>query len=160
LEKDKEKRYQTAWEMQFDIDTYLASCEFTPSNIHLSNFLKQIFGDEIEREKEILLKNREAEESEKALAAKGLASAHEHDEEVLELEDVGGRALTDGSLSAHQNGAVNGTLPGRPASKGDGEVRLRLSSTELEALRRIADAHKTTVDQVARELLRSHLKWS
>src|SRR5205823_3950583 len=58
LEKDKEKRYQSAWEMQFDIDTYLASSEFTPSNIHLSNFLKQIFGDEIEREKELLIKDK------------------------------------------------------------------------------------------------------
>ncbi|OGQ22195.1 MAG: serine/threonine protein kinase [Deltaproteobacteria bacterium RBG_16_71_12] len=161
LEKDKEKRYQTAWEMQFDIDTYLASSEFTPSNIHLSNFLKQIFGDEIEREKEILLKNREAEDSEKAAAAAAGQSAHEHDEEVLELEDVGGRALTDASMSANGNGGhVRGTIPGRPASKGDGELRLRLSSAELEALRRIAEAHKTTVDHVAREMLKNQLKWS
>jgi len=69
LEKDKEKRYQSAWEMQFDIDTYLASSEFTPSNIHLSNFLKQIFGDEIEREKELLIKDKEQRETEQSQRA-------------------------------------------------------------------------------------------
>ena len=42
LEKDREKRYQTAWEMQYDLDQFLSQYEFTPSNIHLSNFLKQI----------------------------------------------------------------------------------------------------------------------
>ena len=87
LEKDKEKRYQSAWEMQFEIDTYLASSEFTPSNIHLSNFLKQIFGDEIEREKELLIKNRDQEISQRA-PRPDPPSAHEHEEEILELEDV------------------------------------------------------------------------
>ena len=51
LEKDRERRYQTAWEMQYDIDLFLTQHEFTPSNIHLSNFLKQLFYDEIEEEK-------------------------------------------------------------------------------------------------------------
>jgi serine/threonine-protein kinase len=171
LEKDKEKRYQSAWEMQFDIDTYLASSEFTPSNIHLSNFLKQIFGDEIEREKELVLKQRAA------LAAQGQPpSAHEHDEEILELEEVGGRALTDSAMrrDADQiaaemldaseirggNGHAesrNGTALGRP--RAEGELRLKLSPQDFEALKRIADAHKTTVDKVAQDLLRSHLKY-
>src|SRR5207248_2217173 len=52
LEKDREKRYQSAWEMQFDIDQFLSQYEFTPSNIHLSNFLKQLFLDEMDQEKE------------------------------------------------------------------------------------------------------------
>src|SRR5580700_4121896 len=51
LEKDREKRYQTAWDMQYDIDQFLSQYEFTPSNIHLSNFLKQLFNDELEEEK-------------------------------------------------------------------------------------------------------------
>ena len=51
LEKDREKRYQTAWEMQYDLDQFLSQYEFTPSNIHLSNFLKQLFNDELEEEK-------------------------------------------------------------------------------------------------------------
>lgn len=55
LEKDRDKRYQTAWEMQFDIDQFLSSYEFTPSNIHLSNFIKQLFSDELETEKKVLM---------------------------------------------------------------------------------------------------------
>src|SRR6185503_9374116 len=51
LDKDRDKRYQTAWEMQYDLDQFLSQYEFTPSNIHLSNFLKQLFNDELEDEK-------------------------------------------------------------------------------------------------------------
>ena len=54
LEKDRERRYQTAWEMQYDLDQFLSQYEFTPSNIHLSNFLKQLFNDELEEEKDRL----------------------------------------------------------------------------------------------------------
>ncbi len=52
LERDPNQRYQSAWEMQYDIDQFLAGYDFTPSNIHLSNFLKQLFGDELEEERE------------------------------------------------------------------------------------------------------------
>ncbi len=54
LEKDREKRYQSAFEMQLDIENFLASHVFTPSNIHLSNFINQLFKEEIEAEKERL----------------------------------------------------------------------------------------------------------
>lgn len=50
LEKDPERRYQTAWEMQADLDRFLAENEFTPSNTHLANFLRQVFADEIDDE--------------------------------------------------------------------------------------------------------------
>lgn len=60
LEKDRNRRYQTAWEMQFDIDRFLAQHEFTPSNIHLSNFLKQLFYDELEEEQARLAAHRTA----------------------------------------------------------------------------------------------------
>jgi serine/threonine-protein kinase len=50
LEKDPEDRYQSAWEMQYDLDRFLSENEFTPSNIHVANFLKQVFADELEDE--------------------------------------------------------------------------------------------------------------
>ncbi|MGC8928162.1 MAG: serine/threonine protein kinase [Myxococcota bacterium] len=53
LEKDPEKRYKNAWDMQFEIDSFLSQHEFTPSNVHLSNFIKQLFKDEIEKERKI-----------------------------------------------------------------------------------------------------------
>jgi serine/threonine protein kinase len=166
LEKDKTKRYQSAWEMQFDIDTYLASSEFTPSNIHLSNFLKQIFGDEIEREKELLLKHKE--ESDRSPKPPPQA-----EEEVLELEEVGGRALTDSILRRQADGeeeALDDTAAGRKAGSppprrkdrrgdDDAELTVRLSPAEVEGLRRIAERNKVSVEQLTRELLRSHVRW-
>jgi serine/threonine-protein kinase len=157
LEKDRTKRYQSAWEMQFDIDTYLASSEFTPSNIHLSNFLKQIFGDEIERETELLVKHKEESE-------RSVRPAPGPEEEVLELEDVGGRAITDSilkqdisSLDDTQNGKRTGA---RLKKKGDvAEIRVRVTPQEAEALQRVADQHKISVEQLTRELLKSHLRW-
>ena len=167
LDKDKSKRYQSAWEMQFDIDTYLASSEFTPSNIHLSNFLKQIFGDEIEREKELLLKHKE--ESERT-ARPGDGGGVE--EEVLELEEVGGRALTDSmlrkandddlSMEDTANGKKGSGVQQAPKKKKNGdasEVRIKLSADEVSALKRVADKHKISVEQLTRELLKSHLKF-
>lgn len=164
LDKDKSKRYQSAWEMQFDIDTYLASSEFTPSNIHLSNFLKQIFGDEIEREKELLVKHKE--ESERV--PRSGSGDDKPEEEVLELEDVGGRALTDSALrKADDDASLEDTASGkasgvRPAAKKKGdnsELRIKLSAEDLEALKRVADKNKVSVEQLTRELLKSHLRW-
>ncbi len=158
LDKDKTKRYQSAWEMQFDIDTYLASSEFTPSNIHLSNFLKQIFGDEIEREKELLVKHKE--ESERRERPKGQV-----DEEVLELEDVGGRALTDSILKANLDSSLDDTANGKKGSgirnkRADGaELRIRMTADEVSTLQKIADKNKISVEQLTRELLKSHLRW-
>jgi eukaryotic-like serine/threonine-protein kinase len=171
LEKDRDKRYQSAWEMQFDIDTYLASSEFTPSNIHLSNFLKQIFGDEIEREKEQLLRSRVEEDRAKAEAA--LQGKLPEEEEVHELEDIGGRALSDSHMlpqlgePEHAGNGKNGaervpTLSSRPQTRGgrgEGDLSIKLGPAELEALQKVADKTGMTVEQVAREMLRSHLKF-
>ena len=50
LQRNPDDRYQSAWDMQYDIDRFLASNEFSPSNIHLANFLKQLFADEMDEE--------------------------------------------------------------------------------------------------------------
>lgn len=50
LEKDRRRRYQSAFDLQRDIDHFLSNQEFTPSNVHLANFLKQLYHDEISAE--------------------------------------------------------------------------------------------------------------
>ena len=96
------------------------------------------------------------------------ASAHEHDEEVLELEDVGGRALTDSALSRPLPDVSDrgddlprsSTAPGRPSLGKKGELRVQLTAGELQALQKIADAHQTTVEGVAIDLIKAHLRWT
>src|SRR5205823_819219 len=73
LEKDREKRYQTAWDMQYDLDQFLSQYEFTPSNIHLSNFLKQLFFDELEEEK-ARLASRSASAEQESVEAEEIIS--------------------------------------------------------------------------------------
>ena len=56
------------------------------------------------------------------------------------------------------------TVPGRPGSnknravRPDDELRFRLSKDEIEQLKRVADARNTSIDDIARELVRNHLK--
>lgn len=145
LAKDREDRYQSAWDMQFDIDTYLAGSEFTPSNIHLSNFLKQIFEDEIEREKEMLMRSREIRDSE--IAAEAEANA-----EILELEDVGGEALDEEPRRRP-------TSSSRPGSRLDRRLTVKLTARELESLNSLAKRNSISVEEVVREIVRAQLRW-
>jgi eukaryotic-like serine/threonine-protein kinase len=54
LERDRDRRYATAWHFQQDLDRFLNTYDFTPSSLHLSNFLKQLFLDELEEEQQRL----------------------------------------------------------------------------------------------------------
>ncbi|OJH41130.1 serine/threonine protein kinase [Cystobacter ferrugineus] len=54
LERDRDKRYPSAWHFQQDLDRFLNAYDFTPTHLHLSNFLKQLFLRELEEEQERL----------------------------------------------------------------------------------------------------------
>ncbi len=54
LARNREERHQTAWELQYDINQFLSGHEFNPTNIHLSNFLRQLFAEDIAREDQAL----------------------------------------------------------------------------------------------------------
>jgi eukaryotic-like serine/threonine-protein kinase len=82
LEKDRDRRYQNAWEMQFDIDRFLGQHEFTPSNIHLSNFLKQLFLDELEEERLRFASSR------LALSADEFEPAPEGPEDIISASEI------------------------------------------------------------------------
>jgi len=51
LEKDRERRYASAWDMQRDLEKAMGEFPFRPSSIHLSNFLKQLFAGELDEER-------------------------------------------------------------------------------------------------------------
>jgi serine/threonine protein kinase len=55
LEKDPRNRYQTAHEMRVDLENYLLTNKETLSEKMISDYLKDIFHDEIEAERKILV---------------------------------------------------------------------------------------------------------
>jgi|CXWL01.1.fsa_nt_gi serine/threonine-protein kinase len=136
LEKDREKRYQTAWDMQYDLDQFLSQYEFTPSNIHLSNFLKQLFNDELEEEK-ARLANR---------APPGPDEIVEPDEIISAAADV------------HPDNVGELTSSQRP--RGDDKVvSLQLEGADYEQLSQIARRHGITVSALMRDVLSGWLKY-
>ncbi|MGO9829721.1 MAG: serine/threonine-protein kinase [Myxococcaceae bacterium] len=60
LEKDREKRYASAWDMQRDLERAMGEFPFRPSSIHLSNFLKQLFAGELDEERARLARRLDA----------------------------------------------------------------------------------------------------
>lgn len=134
LEKDREKRYQTAWDFQYDLDQFLSQYEFTPSNIHLSNFLKQLFFDELEDEKNRLAEARRADALEEVISAA---------EVISELEPLPAQA-DEPTVIRHANEHLL-TVP--------------LEGADYEQLSRIARKHNATVTGLVKEILGAWLKY-
>jgi serine/threonine protein kinase len=135
LEKDRDRRYQTAWEMQYDLDQFLSQYEFTPSNIHLSNFLKQLFNDELEEERERLASLRAPVSAEEFVG---------EPEEILSvLESVGESA----EVAAPERGAA------------DKALTIQVGTREFEQLSAIARRHGVSVNSLVRDVLGGFLKY-
>lgn len=135
LEKDREKRYQTAWDMQYDVDQFLSQYEFTPSNIHLSNFLKQLFSDELEEEK-------------KRLQSRGGGTPVEAQEILEELEPI-------------EDGVEPIPLRPNERSKGGPEKVLTLSlpASEYDALKAMAERNRLPISALVKEVLAGYLRF-
>jgi len=138
LEKDREKRYQTAWEMQYDIDQFLSAYEFTPSNIHLSNFLKQLFFDEIE------------EESARLASGPKASPEPPYDEEIFSSPT---RMPSRPELPR----APEPTVVGRHFS--ERVLNVPLPGPDFDALHALAQKHGVPVSKLVRDVLAGWLKY-
>ncbi|MGA9524508.1 MAG: serine/threonine-protein kinase [Myxococcaceae bacterium] len=136
LEKDREKRYQTAWELQYDLDQFLSQYEFTPSNIHLSNFLRQLFSDELEEEKS------------------RLASRRPEMEEVISSEEV--ISELDVAVVTPKPGHDDPTVV-----RGSNEriLSIALEGVSYETLSRIASKNGTSLVALVQEILADWVKY-
>ncbi|HEX9577444.1 MAG TPA: serine/threonine-protein kinase [Myxococcales bacterium] len=153
LEKDAGARYQSAWEMQYDLDRFLANNEFTPSNQHLATFMKQLFADEIEAER-ARLSGRGV-----SLDAMGERMAH-LDVDKLTEESISGPHYL-GISTPRQT-----TLPGRAPMPADqpqaaeaAAVAVPFPPEELAQLSGIAARHGIAVDALVREIVQSYLRF-
>ena len=145
LEKDRDKRYQTAWEMQYDLDQFLSQNEFTPSNIHLSNFLRQLFLDEMEDEKARL-----------AQASPALDSSSPPPPPPGDPEEV-----LSGVELIPTNAQVEVSLPTQVARGGSSDKLLTvpLGGREYDVLVQMAERNRIPAGTLARELLSAVLKY-
>jgi serine/threonine-protein kinase len=147
LEKDRDRRYQTAWDMQYDVDQFLSQYEFTPSNIHLSNFLKQLFSDELDEEKKRLLSGGRPAPVEAQDVLSDLDDDEPSGAQPIPLRAKGPRAdLTEvARMSAH-----------------DGSERvltISLNDAVYEALKAVAERNNLPVGSLVREVLASYSKY-
>ncbi|TMA24439.1 MAG: serine/threonine protein kinase [Deltaproteobacteria bacterium] len=138
LEKDPAQRYQTAWEMQYDLDKFLANNEFTPSNQHLATFMKQVFADEMDAERARLSGSPEVQR---------LASLDV--DKLTEENSSGPRYL--GVPTPRQT-----TLPGRGQAT---NLEVQFAPEELAHLTDMASRNETTVPALVREIVQSFLRF-
>ncbi|MHB8419437.1 MAG: serine/threonine protein kinase [Myxococcales bacterium] len=147
LDKEREKRYQTAWDMQYDLDQFLSQYEFTPSNIHLANFLKQLFSDELDEERRRLLARG---------ASQAGAAANPDTDEVEVLDDVDIEPIP-----LRPRGKANGeggTSPG--GNRGSSRVlTVDLRAQDYEVLKALADRHEMAVGSLVGEIVAAYLKY-
>ncbi len=136
LDKDRDRRYQTAWDLQYDLDQFLSQYEFTPSNIHLSNFLKQLFFDELEEEKARV-----------ASRTAGGTPPVEQEEIISNLEPI---SVPAGKLSEP-------TAVARPSA--DRVLNVAVETEEYQLLTDIAEKHGLTVGALVRDILKEWAKY-
>ena len=135
LDKDPNKRYQSAWEMQYDVDRFLSENEFTPSNIHLANFLKQVFADEMEDEI-------------RRLSSQGtpLATATSDDEDD-DLAPLASQAARPGPVAA---GSTDGL---------EGALCIDFAPEQIEALELMAARNSMEIPALVKEIVSGYLKY-
>ncbi|MCP3140692.1 serine/threonine protein kinase [Pyxidicoccus xibeiensis] len=141
LERDRDKRYQTAAQMQKDLDAFLDAYEFTPTALHLSNFIKQLFEEELQAEQ-------------RRMATR--AASAPTSEEALELAEVVAALDTEKGSPA--------PAPATPAAASDERTEPRmlavpLSPAAYEALEAVARRNDVPMGRLVSELLESWLKY-
>jgi eukaryotic-like serine/threonine-protein kinase len=151
LERDRERRYQTAWEMQSDIERYLAKVESPPSNIHLANFLRQLFKDELDEERQRLLAQGATQSPprlEVLPGGEGASRSSADDDPMAPIPLRPRDRLRDPN-------AGDDTLPNRRTR----ELTVELAESDYEALERLADRNEVPLGTLVADLLQAYLKY-
>ena len=151
LAKDREQRYQSARDMQFDIQNWLHTiADFTPTNTHLANFMRQIFADEIERERTALAA---AAKERKRATPPPIPETGSHDVQVGEAV---GKVKTENSNGSAEHALI---VVDSAAPNGAHQLTLALEAEELEKLRAAAEKAGVSAEEIARDLVRATIKY-
>ena len=161
LAKDRDKRYLTARDMQLDILQWLSKAEFSPSNAHMANFMKQMFGDEIAAERKLLASA--AENQAQRTPTPGPPSQDPGSDRLQVGEAVGRAKTSAGSRKATGDGPaliVVDEPPGSSPGAADlRELRFAITADEMERLRAAAERAGVSVEEIVGDILRSTLRY-
>jgi hypothetical protein len=138
LEKDPEQRFQSAWEMQSELDRFLSSNEFSPSNQHLATFMKQLFADEMDAERARVTAPKEMQRP------------------PVEAEENG---EPSGPRYLGVPGARQETLPGKGQKTRADALEVPFQPEELAHLSELAERHQLSVGALVREIVQGYLRF-
>jgi eukaryotic-like serine/threonine-protein kinase len=151
LQKDREARYQSARDMQFDIQQWLHSAEFIPTSNHLANFMKQIFVDEIEHERAALA--AAARERQRKTPPPIPAGSGTHDNGAMIGEAVGKAKV--GGNGAAELVVVDSTV----GANGERALTIHLTDEDHDRIKSAADRNGVSMDDMLRDLVKSSIKY-
>ncbi len=152
LEKDPAQRYQSAWEMQYDLDKFLANNEFTPSNQHLATFMKQLFADEIDAELDVDKLNGSEPHYLGMPQSRLESTSSGRGTPWTPAEGTAALATAEASLRAPSAEAA-------PCAPSEGAVEVHFPPDELAQLSGMASRHQLTVAALVRQIVQSHLRF-
>lgn len=172
LAKDRDQRYQTAREMQFDLLQWLQNeAAFSPSPAHLANFMKQLFADEIAQEREALVEAAQERRRKTPPPPPDERDAPWSLAPSVQPGDAVGRAKTpskghngrepalivvDAQAQGGEHGGISSTIG---YDDDDRIVTITLRGSEVDRLRGAAERAGVHVEDVVKDLLRTSLKY-
>src|SRR5262249_23021518 len=161
-----------------DLDKHIAEFDFTPTSLHLANFLKQVFHDELdEAEAKVSLPPAEGEETPSVTALSPQTTVPDARGPTMELPSLPEPPVPDGppelppepgsrEITARTN------YPGPPGTTHDDDQRtpigiagdervlnVTVSRSEADQLEIAARRNGLTVSALAREILAAWLKF-
>ncbi len=151
LAKERDERYQSGREMLLDIQGFLNEIGFVPTSAHLSTFMRQIFADEIEAERQALA--RSAQER-KRRTPPPLPEAPAAEAEAANVGEAVGRAKGE-----EREGAELIVVDHSGMAAGAHRLSLDLGAGEYERLRAAAARGGVGVEELVRDLLSPALKY-
>ena len=151
LERNRVSRYQSAWEVQVDIRQFLSQHEFDPSSIHLSNFMRQIFSDQIQEDDSIICQANaqpdepEGEITDSVLITDFLTQLPQSDDSALPIDD-----------GATQKNGPNGQPIGK---NGNCRIDLDLGQEQYDRIVSLAERNGLSVSAFIREVLLQYTRF-